>query len=106
MVLGVFVGFRILQFPDLTVEGSFALGGCLTIASIRTGVNPVIATAIGAMGGGAAGYATGWLTSKLRVPPVVAGILIMSASYSACLVALRGPNAAVESSMTVFAGLD
>lgn len=106
MALGVFVDFRILRFPDLTIEGSFALGACVAVASIRGGIHPLVATALGTMAGGLAGYITGFLTSKLRVPPVVAGILVMSASYSGCLIALHGPNVAIDPSATIFAPLD
>lgn len=104
--LGVFVSFRILRYPDLTVEGSFALGASVTVAAVHMGTPPSVATVAGVLAGATAGYATGLLSTRLRIHPVVAGILVSTASYSICLLVLQAPNVAIRGEDTIFALLD
>lgn len=104
--LGVYVSFRVLRYPDLTVEGSFALGASVAVAAIHLGAPPLAGTAAGVMAGATAGYATGFLSSRLRVHPVVAGILVSTACYSICLLVLRAPNVAISGEDTIFAALE
>lgn len=82
MVLGVFLSFRILNFADLTVDGSFPLGGAVAATLLVAGANPVLATLAGLLAGAAAGLATGLLATKARIAPLLAGILTMTALYS------------------------
>jgi putative ABC transport system permease protein len=82
MTLGVYITFKILDFADLTVDGSFALGGAISAVLIVHGVNPFVSLAIAASGGAAAGYVTGFLHTKLKIPGILAGILTMIALYS------------------------
>ncbi len=82
MVLGVFLSFRVLGVADLTVEGSFPLGGAVTASLIMAGVNPWLATAVALLAGAVAGYITGTLATRMRVAPLLAGILTMTALYS------------------------
>ena len=65
VALGVFISFRLLRFPDLTVDGSFPLGGAVCAVLISSGVNPFIATVAAAAAGAVAGMITGWLIVKL-----------------------------------------
>lgn len=82
MTLGVYITFKILDFADLTVDGSFALGGAISAVLIVHGVNPFVSLAVAAAGGAAAGYVTGFLHTKLKIPGILAGILTMIALYS------------------------
>ncbi|QOT00100.1 ABC transporter permease [Brevibacterium sp. JNUCC-42] len=82
MVLGVFLTFRILNFPDLTVDGSFAMGGAIAATFIIDGMNPFLATLIAMAGGAIAGAFTGILTTKGKINGLLAGILTMIALYS------------------------
>jgi len=82
MALGVYLTFRVLNFPDLTVDGSFTLGGAIAAAMIVAGHRPAVATLVAVLGGLAAGAATGLLHTRLRVSGLLAGILTMTALYS------------------------
>ena len=68
MAMGVFITYRVLSFPDLTVDGSFPLGGCVTAALIVAGVNPVLALVAAFACGCLAGLTTGLLHVKLGSP--------------------------------------
>ncbi|GAX88846.1 ABC transporter permease [Effusibacillus lacus] len=82
MALGVYLTFRILNFPDLTVDGSFALGGALAAKLIIDGFNPFLATLIAMVAGAGAGAFTGILSTKGKINGLLAGILTMIALYS------------------------
>ncbi len=82
MALGVYITFRILDFPDLTVDGSFPLGAAVVAKIIADGGNPLLGSLL-AMGAGiVAGLATGFLNTKLKISGLLAGILTMTALYS------------------------
>jgi putative ABC transport system permease protein len=82
MTLGVFITFKILDFPDLTVDGSFALGGAVSAVLIVHGMNPFLSLIVAFFAGGLAGFVTGLLHTKLKIPGILAGILTMIALYS------------------------
>lgn len=82
MALGVYLTFRVLNFPDLTVDGSFTTGAAVAAAMITTGQNPVIATLTGGVAGFIAGVVTGVLHTKGRIDGLLAGILTMIALWS------------------------
>lgn len=82
MVLGVFLTFRILDYADLTVEGSFTLGAAVVATSIVKGIDPLVGTLLAFLAGGLAGTITGFLHTKLRITPLLSGILTMTALYS------------------------
>ncbi len=82
MTLGVFITFRLLDFPDLTVDGSFALGGAVSAVMIASGINPLLSLLVAFIAGGLAGIATGLLNTKLKIPGILAGILSMIGLYS------------------------
>lgn len=92
MALGVYITFKILDFADMTVDGSFALGGCTCALLIVSGVNPLIAVLVATVAGSIAGLLTGVLTTKLKIPGILAGILVQLALYSINLHVLGGPN--------------
>ena len=82
MALGVFITFRLLKVSDLTVEGSFATGGAITVKMITSGVAPELALLTASIGGLLCGLCTGMLHSYLGIPAILAGILTQLALYS------------------------
>lgn len=82
MVLGVFMTFRVLNFCDMTVDGSFPLGGCVLAACLTHGIAPGVALVIALFSGICAGLVTTLVYTKLRVPDLLAGILVMTMLYS------------------------
>ena len=92
VALGVLISFRILRFPDLTVDGSFPLGGAVAAILISNGFDPFISTAIATLAGACAGLVTGWLNVSLKIMDLLASILMMIALYSINLRILGKPN--------------
>jgi putative ABC transport system permease protein len=82
LALGVFLSFRIFAFPDMTTEGSITLGAAVAAVLLVKGVNPVLATAAGSVGGLIAGTATGIIHTRFGVNGLLSGILTMTALYS------------------------
>ncbi|ARP41692.1 ABC-type uncharacterized transport systemperiplasmic component [Geobacillus thermodenitrificans] len=82
MALGVYLSFRILDFPDLTVDGSFVTGASVAAVMIVGGANPFAASAAALLAGFAAGTLTGLLHTKGKINPLLSGILMMIALYS------------------------
>lgn len=82
MVLGVFITFRILDFPDLTVDGSFPLGAAIMVQGILLGYNGWISLLLAFIGGVIAGVITALIHNHLKVPNLLAGILTMTMLYS------------------------
>ncbi|MGE5587854.1 MAG: ABC transporter permease [Clostridia bacterium] len=105
MALGVYVTFRVLNFPDLTVDGSFPLGAAVAAKLISTGVDPVLATAVAPVLGFVAGATTGVLNTKLRISGLLAGILTMTALYSVNLRIMGRANIPLLRSATVLTTL-
>jgi putative ABC transport system permease protein len=102
VALGVYLSFRIINFPDLTVDGSFPLGGAVAAALIVTGWNPFAATAAAMLAGAMSGYLTAWLNVRLRIMQLLASILVMIALYSVNLRIMGKPNVALIDDPTVF----
>lgn len=82
LAMGVYMTFRILDFPDLTVEGSFPLGASVAAVLIINGINPFLATFLTFIAGILAGMITGIINTKLRIAGLLAGILTMTSLYS------------------------
>ena len=82
MVLGVFSTFRVLNFCDITVDGSFPLGACVLAVCLTAGIPPVAAIFIAFLSGLVAGIATSAIYTKLKIPDLLAGILTMTMLYS------------------------
>lgn len=102
VALGILVSFRVLNFPDLTPDGSFPLGGALAAMLIIAGWNPIAATAAAVVGGAVTGFVTAWLNVRMRVMQLLAGILVMIAMYSVNLRIMGKPNVALINEPTVF----
>ncbi|MDU2287743.1 MAG: ABC transporter permease [Enterococcus faecalis] len=90
--LGIFMTYRILNFPDMTTEGSFPLGGAVCVTAITTGVSPFVATLLGVGAGMLAGLVTGLLFTKGKIPIILAGSLVMSGLNSVILFVMKSPN--------------
>lgn len=90
--LGIFMTFRILNFPDMTTEGSFPLGGAVAVTLITQGFNPFIATLAAVGVGCLAGLATGLLYTKGKIPTLLAGILVMTSCHSIMLMIMGRAN--------------
>lgn len=102
VALGVFLSFRVVNFPDLTVDGSFPLGGAVAATLIVSGCNPFLATFIALLAGGLAGYVTACLNVYLKIMQLLASILVMIALYSINLRIMGKPNVALINDPTVF----
>lgn len=102
MALGIYITFRILNLPDLTVDGSFSLGmACAAVVTISG--HPFLALFIAIIAGALAGLATGLLHTKLNIHPILAGILVMTGLYTVNLAIMGGKgNLSVVGSKTVF----
>ena len=106
MAMGVFLTFRILKSPDLTVEGSIILGAGLCARMIADGTNPFLATFLAALLGCAAGFVTGALHTKLKIPAILAGILTMIGSYSIVIRVMGTSNISLLRLTTVYTFLE
>jgi putative tryptophan/tyrosine transport system permease protein len=92
MVLGVYLTFRILDFPDLTVDGSLPLGAAVTAVGLTAGLHPLFAMGLAMAAGFLAGVVTGLLNTKLRILHLLASILTMIALYSINIRIMGRPN--------------
>ncbi|AHG64206.1 ABC transporter permease [Advenella mimigardefordensis] len=102
VALGVFISFRVLRFPDLTVDGTFATGGAVSALLVSSGYDPFLASVAAMIACGFAGMITGWLNVKLGIMDLLASILMMTALYSINLRIMGGPNIPLITSDTVF----
>lgn len=99
--LGVYITFRILNFADLSCEGSFALGGSISAFFVAgLGWNPFLSLIVAAAAGTAAGAVTGFLHTKLRIPAILSGILTMIGLYSINLRIMGQANTALVNKST------
>ncbi len=106
LVLGVFITFRLLDIPDMTVDGSFALGGAVVaVLVVNYGVDPTLATLAGMAAGGLAGAVTGLLTTVFEIPAILAGILTQISLWSINLRIMGKSNTPLLTSGTVFSSI-
>ncbi|WP_421038894.1 ABC transporter permease [Streptococcus hyointestinalis] len=99
--LGIYLTFRILNFPDMTTEGSFPLGGAVTVTLINSNVNPLLATLAGMIAGMLAGLVTGLLYTKGKIPTLLAGILVMTSCNSVMLMVMGRANLGLSDHKTL-----
>lgn len=92
MAIGVYLTFRILDVADLTAEGSYPLGGAIAAVSIVNGVNPLLATLLAFLGGGLAGVVAGLIHTKMKIPTLLTGIVVLTGLYSINLKVLGKAN--------------
>ena len=105
MALGVYITFRLLDFADLTVDGSFATGGAVCAVAIVNGINPILAVLLAIIAGFVAGAITGLLHTKCQIPAILAGILTQIGLYSINLRIMGKSNTPLLQSDTIFKGL-
>jgi putative ABC transport system permease protein len=102
MALGVYITYKILDFPDLSVDGTFPLGGAVTVVLIIAGVNPIFTLFIAFFIGAVAGILTGLIHVKLKVRDLLSGIIMMTALYSLNLRIAGKANVPIFSKQTIF----
>ena len=102
VAIGVYITFRVLSFPDLTVDGSFPLGGAVAAVLIANGADPWLATVAALVAGILAGMGTALLNTRLRINALLAGILMMVALYSINLMIMGRSNIPLLREVTVF----
>lgn len=106
LALGVYVTYKILDFADLTVDGSLATGGAVAIVSIASGMPALVAMLFAFLVGAAAGAVTATLNTKLKIPAILSGILTMSALYSVNLHILgEKPNVSILKTASTYNGM-
>jgi len=105
LALGSFLSFRVLNMPDVTVDGSLPLGASVAAALIVSGHDPFVATAAGFLAGAAAGAITALLHMKLAIDALLAGILVMTGLYSINLRVMGRSNVSLSGFETVFSPL-
>lgn len=101
VAVGVYLAFRVLDFPDLTVDGSFPLGAAVTAVLIIAGVNPWLAAFVAMLAGAGAGLVTAMLNVRFRILNLLASILTMIALFSVNLRVMGKPNVALINAETM-----
>lgn len=102
MALGIYITYKILDFPDLTVDGSFPMGAAVTCVLISKGVAPLLTLPIGFLAGAVAGTLTGLIHVKLKVRDLLSGIIMMTALYTVNLRVAGRANFPIYSNQTIF----
>jgi ABC-type uncharacterized transport system, permease component len=102
MAMGVYITYKILDFPDLSVDGTFPLGAAVTVIMILAGVNPLLTLVITFLIGALAGILTGIIHVKLKVRDLLSGIIMMTALYSINLRIAGRANVPIFSKDTIF----
>ncbi len=102
MSLGVYITYKILDFPDLSVDGTFPLGGAVTAVLIVLGVNPFLTLLISFAAGALAGIVTGFIHVRFKVRDLLSGIIVMTALYSINLRIAGKSNVSIFSQPSIF----
>ncbi len=106
LALGVFITFRILNFADMTAEGSLALGGSICALLITNGVNPLLSLIASSLLTSLAGLITGLLHTRLKIQPILSGILTMIALYSINIRIMGKANLSLLGKNTIFSDFE
>ena len=102
IVLGVYITYSILDFPDLSVDGTFPLGAAITAICLAAGMNPILAILLSILAGAVAGFFTGALHVYLKITNLLCGILVMTALYSINLRIMGKSNIALFNEQSIF----
>lgn len=102
MVLGVYISYKILDFPDMSADGSFSLGGAIIAVTLKSGVSPVLGVVFALIAGLMAGLVTGILHVKLKISNLLSGILVMGILYSLNLRIMGKANIPIFSEKNIF----
>jgi len=106
VALGVYLTFRILDFPDLTVDGSFPMGGAVAATAIVAGINPWLATILATFAGSCCGLITAFLAVRCGILHLLASILTMIAAFSINIRIMGRPNMALLGEPTIFTSFE
>jgi len=106
LALGIFISFRIFNFPDITAEGSVTFGAAIAASLIVAGVPPLLSTVIAFLGGVVAGAVTGILHTKFNINGLLSGILVMTALYSVNLHVMGKSNVPLLNEETLVSGFE
>lgn len=106
VAVGVYLSFRTLQFPDMTVDGSFPLGAAVSGSCILSGMDPFLATFLAMLAGAFSGYLTALMSTRLKMLNLLAGILTMTALYSINLRIMGRPNLALLGENTIISKIN
>ncbi|WP_053955406.1 ABC transporter permease [Inediibacterium massiliense] len=102
MVLGVYITYKILDFPDLSVDGTFPLGAAVTAAALTKGIDPIFSMILSVIAGMIGGFVTGYLHVKLKITNLLSGILVMIGLYSINLRIMGKANVPLFNQKTIF----
>lgn len=106
VAIGIFISYRVLNFPDITTDGSFTLGGAVAASLIICRIDPVVACSAALICGFAAGALTGFLNIRFNIRPILAGILMMTGLYSINLHIMGKSNLPLLTEKTLLTGID
>ena len=102
LALGIYITYKILDFPDLTVDGSFPLGAAVTAILIKNGMNPYLTIPIAFLAGAVAGICTGLIHVKCKVRDLLSGVIMMTALYTINMLIAGTNNLPIFSNETIF----
>ena len=102
LALGIYITYKILDFPDLTVDGSFPLGAAITAILIKNGMNPYLTLPISFLAGAVAGVCTGIIHVKFKVRDLLSGVIMMTALYTINMLIAGTNNLPIFSNETIF----
>ena len=102
LALGIYITYKILDFPDLTVDGSFPLGAAVTAILIKNGMNPYLTIPIAFLAGAVAGVCTGLIHVKCKVRDLLSGVIMMTALYTINMLIAGTNNLPIFSNETIF----
>ena len=102
VAMGVYITYKILDFPDLSVDGTYPLGACIAAILIVNGVNPFVAAFIAMLGGAVAGFVTAFLHVKLKITNLMSGILVMIGLYTINLTIMGKSNTSLLNVETIY----
>ncbi|MEI6524253.1 MAG: ABC transporter permease [Bacteroidota bacterium] len=100
---GIFISVKIFNFPDITTDGSYTLGASITAVMLVNNVSPLLAILFSFVAGSIAGSFTGLITTKLKIEPLLSGILMMTALYSINLLIMQKSNIPLSNNNNIFA---
>ena len=104
VAIGIYITYNILDFPDLSIDGTYPLGAAICAALLIKDINPWIAVLIATLGGAIAGLVTAFLNVKLKISNLMSGILVMIALYSVNLIVMGKSNIPLFNTKSVFNG--
>lgn len=102
MAMAIFISMKVFNIPDITTDGSYTLGACVTAIMLSAGISPVFCLIASLFAGALSGIATGIIHTKLKIDALLAGILVMTALYSVNLIILGRSNIPLVSTDSLF----